>query len=176
MSLPRHLLGAGETVVFHLRTHFKRILWPLALGVFLLAIAIIGSVMLVPLVPASAEAGVLIAIWAVTAVLLVPVTLLPWWRWGTTTFTVTNRRIITRKGILHRTGSDIPLLSISNVSYERSLTDRMFGCGTLILQTSAEVPVTLDDIPDVERVHVEIADLLFQMGRGGARPAEPPAQ
>lgn len=167
MTLPQRLLGADEHVRHHLRTHVKRILGPILLGVFIVTAAVVGSLLLVPLVPASSETGVLIAIWAVAVVLLVPVTLVPWWRWATTTFTITNRRIITRSGILNRTGSDIPLARISNVSYERSLTDRIFGCGTLILQTSAEVPVKLDDIPRVERVHVEVTELLFEVGRGG---------
>ena len=37
----------------------------------------------------------------------------------------------------------------------------MFGCGTLILQTSADDPLMLPDIPDVEDVHVEVTELLF---------------
>ena len=170
MSLPQRLLGTDEHVRHHLRTHVKRILGPLILGVFILAAAVVGTFLLVPLLPATAQTGVAIAIWAVATVLVVPITLIPWWRWATTTFTITNRRIITRSGILNRTGSDIPLARISNVSYERSLVDRMFGCGTLILQTSAEIPVTLDDIPNVERVHVEVTELLFEVHR--ARPGE----
>lgn len=166
MTLPQRLLGAEEHVLHHLRTHFKRILGPVLTGLFILAAAIAGSLLLVPLVPASTETAVLIAIWAVAVALLVPVTLIPWWRWVSTTFTITNRRIITRTGILNRTGSDIPLARISNVSYERSLIDRVFGCGTLILQTSAEVPVKLDDIPRVERVHVEMTELLFEVSQG----------
>ena len=170
MSLPQRLLGADEHVLHHLRTHFKRILGPLLVGAFIVAAAAVGSVLLAPLLPVSAQTGVLIAIWALTVLLLVPVTLVPWWRWAATTFTITDRRIITRTGILNRSGSDIPLARISNVSYERSLVDRLFGCGTLILQTSAEIPVKLDDIPRVERVHVEMTELLFQVHRG--RPVD----
>ena len=85
----------------------------------------------------------------------------PWLLWLTTTYTVTNRRIITRKGILNRTGHDFPMRSINNVNTEISLMDRMFGCGTLILLTAAEDPLTLHDVPSVEKVHTVIADLIF---------------
>ena len=39
--------------------------------------------------------------------------------------------------------------------------DRMFGCGTLTLLTAAEDPLTLRDVPSVEKVHTVIADLIF---------------
>ena len=56
----------------------------------------------------------------------------------------------------------LPLRRINNVNYERSLTDRMLGCGTLILETAAGQPLLLPDVPDVERVHVTITELLFR--------------
>ena len=40
------------------------------------------------------------------------------------------------------------------MSYERSLIDRMLGCGTLNVPTAAEDgTVVLADVPDVEHVH-----------------------
>mgnify|MGYP002148486531 CR=1 FL=1 len=56
---------------------------------------------------------------------------------------------------------DLPLTRINNVAYERSLTDRMFGCGSLVFTTSAEAPVVLNDVPKVEEVGVAISNLLF---------------
>ncbi|MGC3955890.1 MAG: PH domain-containing protein [Propionicimonas sp.] len=94
-------------------------------------------------------------------VVIVVWVLLPYLRWLTTTYTLTNRRIITRRGIINKTGHDLPLTRINNVAYERSLTDRILGCGTLQLTTAAEAPVELHDIPDVERVHVVMTELLF---------------
>ena len=96
----------------------------------------------------------------------------PYLRWLTTTYTLTDRRIITRRGILHKSGHDLPLSRINNVAYERSLLDRMLGCGTLILTTAAEAPVALHDIPDVEGVHVLMTELLFGDDQ---RPRQPDA-
>ena len=56
---------------------------------------------------------------------------------------------------------DFSLCSINNVNTESSLMDRMFGCGTLTLLTAAEDPLTLHDVPSVEKVHTVIADLIF---------------
>ena len=63
----------------------------------------------------------------------------------------------------------MPLRRINNVNYERSLTDRMLGCGTLILETAAGQPLTLPDVPKVERVHVAITELLFSDDRDNDR-------
>ena len=95
--------------------------------------------------------------------------LLPFLRWLTSTYTITDRRIITRKGIINKVGHDLPLRRINNVNYERSLTDRMLGCGTLILETAAGQPLTLPDVPKVERVHVAITELLFSDDRDNDR-------
>jgi uncharacterized membrane protein YdbT with pleckstrin-like domain len=106
----------------------------------------------------------------VTAIVVFGV-VVPFLKWLTTTYTFTDRRIITRRGIINQTGHDLPLTRINNVAYERSLTDRMLGCGTLMLTTAAEQPVVLTDIPDVERVHVVMTELLF--GRDKAEAARP---
>ena len=87
---------------------------------------------------------------------------IPFLRWRTTTYTITNRRLITRSGILTKIGKDLPLNRINEVSSDRSLLDRMFGCGTLHVQTAADAgAIVLDDVPDVEHVHAELTELLF---------------
>ncbi len=107
------------------------------------------------LVPMVAESSRQILSWVIIGlalILFVAFSVLPFLRWWTTTFTVTNRRLITRRGILNKSGHDLPLIRINNVEYQRSLLDRMLGCGTLTLTTAAEDPLTLHDIPDIERV------------------------
>jgi uncharacterized membrane protein YdbT with pleckstrin-like domain len=70
--------------------------------------------------------------------------------------------LITRTGILSKQGKDLPLIRINDVSYDRSLLDRMLGCGTLNIQTAGEdSTITLDDVPEVERIHVIMSELLF---------------
>jgi uncharacterized membrane protein YdbT with pleckstrin-like domain len=152
------LLGSDEHVAIHTRTHPKRLILP-AVALVVLCVALGVGVALIPDAArpigqlAVALSALLLAIWLVV---------LPFLRWWTTTYTVTNRRLITRWGILNKTGKDIPLMRINDVLYERSLVDRMLGCGTLFIQTAAEGgTIKLDDVPHVEQLHLELTELLF---------------
>ncbi|MBW3067978.1 PH domain-containing protein [Actinomyces sp. 594] len=158
MALPQKLLSKDEVVVRHMRTHPKVLLWRI---IVLLTLLTAGAVASVLLPDADWRTGVVIALWVVILVALAPLFILPWLRWLATTYTVTSKRVITRAGILNKTGHDLPLSRISDVQQERTITDRLFGCGSLSLQTSADEPLVLVDVPDVEMVQVEIANLLF---------------
>lgn len=157
MALPRKLLGADENVVLHLRTHPKALIVPVIVLLALIAAVVLAFTLLPPEV--QPWAGIAVAVLA--AILGIAFVLLPFLRWATSTYTLTDRRVITRRGILNKTGHDLPLTRINNVTYERSLSDRMLGCGTLQFTTAADAPVTLPDVPDVERVHVIMTELLF---------------
>lgn len=110
-------------------------------------------------------------------VVLVGWVLLPFLRWVTSRYTVTNRRLITRSGILTRTGRDIPLYRINDVSYEKSLTDRLLGCGTLVISDATDkAGVTLHDVPRVEQVQVVLHDLLFSADDGSDDGEFPPRE
>ena len=137
--------------------HFKKIFLNVVAAILIIAAVITGLV----LMPDSATPWGQWVLGIVGAVLFIIAFVIPWLRWLTSTTTITNRRIITRTGIINKTGHDIPLAKISNVAYERSMSDRLFGCGTLVLETSADSPLVLKDIPDVEKIHVELTDLLF---------------
>jgi membrane protein YdbS with pleckstrin-like domain len=98
----------------------------------------------------------LIAIAVVALVLIVWLFFVPFVRWRTTHFIVTTDRLIAREGVLKRTGLDIPMSRINSVQFEHGLLDRVFGCGTLIIESASDEPLKFDDIPQVERVHTII--------------------
>lgn len=164
MAISKNTLGDGEGVVLHMHTHGKALIWPVVALVLLGAALGVG----IALLPQSTQPWGLWAAIGAFALLMIWLVLLPFLRWLTTTYTVTDRRIITRRGILNKTGHDLPLRRINNVNYERSLTDRILGCGTLVLETAAGQPLVLHDLPRVERVHVMINNLLFQRDDGRA--------
>jgi uncharacterized membrane protein YdbT with pleckstrin-like domain len=161
VARPQKLLGPDERVVLHTRTHVKAMILP-ALAFVLIAAAVgVGAA----LIPREARPLGQLAIGVLGVVL-------PFLRWLTTTYTITNRRLITRSGILNKVGKELPLNRINEVSYERSLTDRMLGCGSLIVQTAAEDgTIVLHDVPDVEHVNLEMTQLLF----GPQHSSNPPA-
>ncbi|QRV01493.1 PH domain-containing protein [Arcanobacterium phocisimile] len=157
MALSEKLLGRDEHVIRHMHEHIKALFWNTC-GLVLILIALVLALVFLPdsLRPWGTWACIVFALVAAFIVWF-----LPWLRWITSTYTITNRRIITRSGIFSKTGHDIPLSRISDVAYEHDLIDRIVGAGTLILETSAAQPLILHDVPRVEDVHVELTELLF---------------
>lgn len=157
MALSRKLLGADERVIVHVRTHWKALIVPALVGLISIAAGAVGTLFMWQ----NPGPWAVLVLWVLAGGVFIVWSFVPWLRWLTSTYTITDRRIITRKGILNKTGHDLPLGRIANVQYEISLSDRILRCGTLILETAAEAPVQLPDIPDVERVHVTMTELLF---------------
>jgi uncharacterized membrane protein YdbT with pleckstrin-like domain len=126
-----------------------------------------------------------IAIGAVALILLVWLFFIPFIRWRTTHFVVTTDRVMAKEGVIKTTGITIPMNSINSVRFEHGLVDRIFGCGTLIIESASQEPLEFDDIPSVERVHTllyrEINDNPhddFQAGGAAmdVQPGVPPTQ
>lgn len=173
MGISKKLLSTGEYVVLSVRSHGKALIGPVVVLILVTA-GVITAGMLQP----DNTVGLIAAVVAVPVLILW--SLIPFLRWMTSTYTVTNRRLITRHGIVTRSGRDIPLFRINDVAYEKGLLDRLLGCGTLIISDATEkAGVVLPDIPNVEQVHLQISDLLFAKDEGrdddGSRvPGEPP--
>ena len=158
MAISQRLLNEGEHVVVSTRTHVKALLLP-ALWLILVA-AVAGFVSTFP--SGRARPLLVAVIWILALVVVLRLVVAPFLRWMTTSYTVTDRRLITRTGVLSRRGHDIPLARINDVAYEHGLVDRMLGCGTLVVSDASEHGrVRLHDIPHVEQVHLAISDLLF---------------
>ena len=151
-------LGGDEYEVLTTRTHLKVLLRP-ALALILVG-AIVGAG--AAMIPRNAQPAGQVAVAVLGIALAVWWVVLPYLRWRTTTYTITTRRLLMRRGIVNTIGHDMPLNRISEVSYTRSLADRMLGCGTLQVATAAEEgTIALVDVPDVEHVHSELTELLF---------------
>jgi uncharacterized membrane protein YdbT with pleckstrin-like domain len=168
VAISRKLLSTDEHVVVSTRTHVKALLVPALLLILLAAVA--GYLSSLP--SGGARPLLVVLIWAFAFLLAILLVLMPFLRWLTTSYTVTDRRLITRTGILSRQGHDIPLARINDVAYEHGVFDRMLGCGTLVISdASQQGRVTLPDIPHVEQVHLKISDLLYNH-TDGADPRE----
>ncbi len=157
MGISPRLLNEGETVVIDTRTHVKALLVPLLWLVVILAVALVASLAM------SFFAGGVGAwvLWVGAAALSLWLVVIPFLDWFVANYTVTDRRLITRSGILTRRGHDIPLARISDVAYEHGVIDRLLGCGTLVVSdASTHGSVKLHDIPHVEDTHRQIVKLL----------------
>ncbi|MET0929086.1 MAG: PH domain-containing protein [Aeromicrobium sp.] len=160
MAFPSKLLNEGEHVVVSTRTHPKVLLFPLLIGVLVLAVAAFLS----RLGEGDAADIAHIGVWIVAALAIV------WWvvrafiDWATTWYTFTNRRFIKRSGLVAKEGRTIPLNRISGVDFEIGVIDRIFGCGTLVVSDASEQGrVELEDIPRVEEVQLKVAEELHSL-------------
>ncbi len=167
-------LGEGEHVVLSLRTHVKKLAGPVVVLVLAVAAAAVISAFLPE---GSSQKWLRIVVWVLALLVVLVWAVVPFLRWLTTQYTITNRRLITRSGLITRTGRDIPLYRINDVSYEKGLLDRILGCGTLVISDATEkAGVVLDDIPRVERVQVQLHELLFAADDGSDDGEFPPGE
>jgi membrane protein YdbS with pleckstrin-like domain len=181
VGYPEDLLSQGEQVVIHKHPHWKMLLWPYVILIVTLAVGIWLAILAKDASSPWNSVG-LIAIGVVGLVVIVWLFLVPLVRWRTTHFIVTTDRVMAREGVIKRTGIDIPMSRISSVRFEHGLIDRIFGCGTLIVESSSQEPLDFDDIPQVEKVHNfiyrEVNDnpLDDYHAPGAAQPTQPYTQ
>ncbi len=160
MAISQKLLNPGERLILSCRQHPKALFGPAALLVVLLVIGVAVQV--------AVDGRVLHwIVWLLVLVGAVWFVAPPALRWFATVYGFTDRRIITRHGILTRRGHDIPMSRVSDIEIEINLTDRLFGCGSLLISDASTNGTTrLNDIPHVEDVQRRLAELLHQLGQG----------
>ncbi|MCW2783830.1 MAG: Bacterial rane flanked domain protein [Marmoricola sp.] len=158
MAINKKFLNEGENVVFSTRTHVK----VLAVPALLLVVLAGGGGYLSGQVSGSHKNTLLEVIWGIAVVLALVFCLVPFLKWLASTYTVTDRRLTTHTGVLARTGHDIQLARISDVSYEKGIVDRILGCGTLVIKDASELGVRLPDVPHVEQKQKVLSGLLYQ--------------
>lgn len=155
MAYPDDLLSDGEHIVVHKHPHFKMLVVPVLVLLLTLGLGIWLAVIAQDATPPWNMVSS-IAIGVLALVLLIWLFFVPLMRWRTTHFIVTSDRVIAREGVIKRTGIDIPMGRINSVQFEHGLLDRIFGCGTLIIESASDEPLKFDDIPSVEKVHTFI--------------------
>jgi uncharacterized membrane protein YdbT with pleckstrin-like domain len=151
---PKRLLGDDEEVVLDLHPHWKRLIVP-ALLVPIVAGVASYLAFLVP--DGSVRAPLRWGIVALSLLVLTRWSVWPFLKWVTTRYVLTNRRVVIRNGVFARSGRDIPLTRVNDVSFRHSLVDRMLGCGTLTIESAGEHgQVILPEVPTVELVQRQV--------------------
>ena len=166
MGFNAKLLAENEHVVLDLRPHLKALAQPVFV---LLAVCGAGSYTVARFAePAAryAASGAALLVLALFAVV-------PFLKWRTTHFVVTDRRVLVRTGVLSRSGRDVPLSRINDITFSHSLLERVLGTGTLVIESAGERgQVVLTDVPRVEQVQRQVYDLVEDTEnrlRGGHR-------
>lgn len=137
MGFPENVLAEGERVERSFHPHWLTVLAPSVLGLLLLAAAIVVA-WLTP----DDGAGTVVQWVAVAALaaLAIPLVLVPFLRRQTTLYVVTSHRVMVRRGILSKSGKDVPLAKVTDVSFEQSLLDRIINSGSLRIESAGDSP------------------------------------
>jgi uncharacterized membrane protein YdbT with pleckstrin-like domain len=162
MPFPQRLLGEDEEVVLDLHPHWKRLILPALLVPVVAGLASYG-IFLLP--DNSARTPLRWAIAVVGLLILLRFSLWPWLRWLTTRYVLTTKRVVIRRGVFGRSGRDIPLTRVNDVSFHHSLFERLLRCGTLTIESAGEHgQVVLPEVPTVELVQREIYKCVEALG------------
>ncbi len=132
MAFPRRYLNEGEEIVLDLRPHWSFFAGPAAT----LSSSLALSVFVALNVDRHRDVLVYIALLAATASLL-------WFlgryaRWATTNFVVTTDRLIHRVGVFSKHGKEIPLERLNDITFRKTLFERMVGAGDLLIESAGE--------------------------------------
>ncbi|MBK9738025.1 MAG: PH domain-containing protein [Actinobacteria bacterium] len=177
MGYPQKLLAPDETIKFETKPHWRAVLVP---AIVLIA-TVFGFAFLTTLVVNSFPdwlqwlrwgvligAGVILVVWAIG----------PFLRWLTTDYVFTDRRIIVRSGIITKTGKDMPLAKVNNVSFLVPPMGRLLNYGELNIQSAGENDgLVIKGVPDVEDIQRDVYQYIEadeKRRRGGDTSQLPP--
>ncbi len=131
MAFPKKYLNDGEEIIIDLRPHWFFLFGPSA--------ALIGALALgIWVATADDPPEWLVFPVAALAVVALLYFLVRLAQWITTDFVLTTDRLIYRKGIVSRTGREIPLERINDVSFNQSLFQRILRAGDLLVESGGE--------------------------------------
>jgi uncharacterized membrane protein YdbT with pleckstrin-like domain len=134
VAFSRKLLNDGEELVLDLRPHWVYLAPPVAA---LVAAIVIGGVVLAFGVDGGAGTALTIGAGVLVVVALVWF-VLKYAGWVTTNFVLTGDRLISRNGVLSKSGIEIPLERINTVFFNQSLFERVLGAGDLVIESAGE--------------------------------------
>ncbi len=156
------LLHDGEEVILDVRPHW----WFLAGPVVVLAAVIVAAVIVAINSLPSPVDWITIAALALAVVWLVG----RYARWASTSLVVTTSRLIRRTGVLSRSGREIPLVALADISYHQRLFQRLIGAGDLLLESAGrQGQEAFPDLPGPARIQLAIATEVDRV-RGQANP------
>lgn len=153
--IPKKLLGDGENVEMGMRPHWKEMVGPVLV---LLVVSPLATYVATVVPDGSAQPWLRLAVVLVALAILLRWVLWPFLVWITTAYILTDRRLITRVGVIARLGRDMPLSRVNDVTFEHSnVFERLLGYGTLTVESAGERgQLVLVDVPNVEEVQRDV--------------------
>ena len=130
-SYPEKLINEGETVVLDLKPHWWFFWKHILVGGGLL---IVLGVWIGPLDSKSwAKIPLAVAILVYVAFVIVK-----YLTWTYTHFVLTDRRVISRSGIISKRGTEVPLDRVNNIDFSQKFWERLIGAGDLAIESAGK--------------------------------------
>ncbi len=150
MGYPKKLLADDESIVYELKPHWRALVVP----VIVLLVTLAGGIFLIA---KWENSGLRWTVLVVMLLVLVVWVVRPFLYWLTTQYVITDHRIIVRTGLISRSGRDMPLSRVNDVSFKKSVIERALNCGTLMIESAGtQGQLVISSVPDVEDIQREI--------------------
>jgi len=149
VSFPTKLLNEGEQIVLDLHPHW----WFLAPPVAAVVVSLVGTVAVALLVKQPVVTYVLVGVLLLSVFWLV----VRYFRWVSTSLVLTNHRLVHRSGIVAKSGREIPLDHINDISYRQHFFERLIGAGDVLIESAGrDSQEVFEDLPRPGRIQNEI--------------------
>jgi len=150
MGYPTKLLADDESIVYELKPHWRALVVPVIVLLVTLGIGIFA-------IASWDNSGLRWTVLVVMLLVLVIWVVRPFLYWLTTQYVITDHRIIVRTGLISRSGRDMPLSRVNDVSFKKSVIERFLNCGTLMIESAGtQGQLIISSVPDVEDIQREI--------------------
>ena len=159
MLAPREIdeyLLPTERRVIRVRQH-----WAVMLNeVTTTALFLLGMVLIERLLPESAVIDNLTFYMGLVAVLRFTVLTMLWW---IERIVITDKRVMLARGIITHNVGMMPLGKVTDLTFRRTLSGRMFGYGTLVVESAGQIQALnrIDYVPRPEEVYEALSELVF---------------
>jgi uncharacterized membrane protein YdbT with pleckstrin-like domain len=139
------------------RKHPAVLLKPILIVLLGLVIAAVISTTI-----ARNQAGVVGFVWIAWAVLLLYL-VGKVIEWSQDYFIVTSRRMLLATGVVTRKVAMMPLVKVTDMSFQRSTLGRLLGYGEFILESAGQDQAlrVVDYLPYPEQLYLEVCGLIF---------------
>ncbi|MBK5287573.1 MAG: PH domain-containing protein [Acidimicrobiia bacterium] len=129
---PEKLINEGETVVLDLKPHWWFFWKHILAGGVLLIVVVLWAL--------AAPDGLdfLSVPIALAIVVYVGFIVVAYLTWTYTHFVLTDRRVVSRSGIVSKKGTEIPLDRVNNIDFSQKIFERMIGAGDLAIESAGK--------------------------------------
>jgi uncharacterized membrane protein YdbT with pleckstrin-like domain len=172
MPWPEDTLTEDETIIRMFRPHWKLLFVPI--GWFLLLS--IGLALILKWFNLGSLGWLMLVVYVGLALWLVVSPVLTWW---TSLYVLTSERLMSRNGLVSKSGIEIPLENITNVNFSQTMVERMIGAGDLLVESAGTSGQSkFKDIPHPDVFQAELyrtreARTLYLSGRSPSEASTP---